>query len=150
LGRREVYVISISKYLNSAQKGRSEQAPQSEGLLRFSQAVLRDLQQFVLTPDGDEGLRSQLLQLQNSLRSDLTEAEVEHAEQSISSILAAHRASSRRAGAQQVMEMQHVFDILNQALVVLTEGSDRGTTRLAAIQESLQKTARMQDVTSIK
>jgi hypothetical protein len=49
-----------------------------------------------------------------------------------------------------VVEAQHIFALLNQALVVLTEGNDRDVSRLAKIQESLQRTARMRDMTSIK
>jgi hypothetical protein len=147
-------MISISKYLYAERKNKSaDPAPQSHlptDFFHFSSCILEGIGQFVLTGDAGEELRSQLLQVGNALRADLKPAEVSQAAQSVSSILAAHRESRQRAGVEQLVEAQHIFAMLNQALVILAEGNDRGISRLATIQESLHRAATMRDMASLK
>ena len=146
-------MISIRKYLNAERRREAE--PErgshfSEELYTFSSSILEYIDQFVLTGEAGEPLRSQLLQVKEALRPDLKADEASLAGETVASILAAHQASSQRAGVHQMVEAQYIFGLLNQALVVLTEGSDRDVTRLATIQESLQRTGRMRDMASMK
>jgi hypothetical protein len=147
-------MISIRKFLHAGQGTEAaEQGPGSqfpEDLCRLSSRILGSVDQFVLTGDSSGALRSRLLEVKDALRPDLGTDEASLAAESVSSILAAHHASSQQAVAEQLVEAQHIFAILNQALVVLSEGSDRDVSRLGIIQESLQRTATMRDMASLK
>jgi len=147
-------MISISKYLNAERRNQAaepEPSPRfSEALCRFSSGILEDINQFVLRGDAGASLRPQLLLVKDALRPDLKADEASLAADSVSSILAAHHASSQRAGAEQLVEAQHIFAMLNQALVILAEGNDRGVSRLVTIQDSLQRAATMHDIASMK
>jgi hypothetical protein len=147
-------MISIRKYLNGERTNDAAQPEAgsqfSENLLRFSSAVLDSIHDFVLTGDGGQARRPQLLAVKESLRRDLTAEEASRGASSVARLLADHQASLKRAGAEQVIEAQHLFAMLNQALVVLTEGSERGMSQLGTIQESLQRASTLRDVTSMK
>jgi hypothetical protein len=116
----------------------------------FSSRILTSIGQFVLNGDTSAELRGKLLQVQETLRADLKPDEMSLAEESVSSILAAHQESLRREGVEQFLETQHLFAMLNQALAILAQGNERGVSRLATIQESLQRTATMRDMASLK
>ncbi len=122
----------------------------SEELYEFASAILGHINQYVLTGEASQPLRSQLLQVRDALRPDLRAEEASAASQTVSAILSAHQASSQQAAVHQLMEAQNIFALLNQALVVFAEGNDRDVSRLAAIQESLQRTSRMRDMSSMK
>jgi len=147
-------MISIRKFLNAEQRNEAaEPGPGShfsEDLWRLSSSILACVNQFVLNGDSSAALRSRLLVVKDSLRPDLGADEASLAADSVSSILANHHASSQRAVAEQLVEAQHIFAMLNQALVVLSEGSDRDVSRLGAIQDSLQRAATMRDMASLK
>jgi hypothetical protein len=147
-------MISIRKYLTA--DGRNQAAtpePESQldgGLLGFSRGILDQINQFVLAGDASEPRRARLLQVKDALRPDLKPNEAARAAESVSAVLAAHQAFSQGAGVEQLVEVQHIFGMLNQALVVLAESNDRGVSRLSSIQESLQRTTAMRDLPSMK
>jgi hypothetical protein len=146
-------MISIRKYLNSSRKDEGGPEPQlllSENLCKFSAAILDSIHQFVLTDDAGKARRSQILQLRDSLRADWNAEEAAQAASQVSSILSVNQSSAKRAGVEQLLEAQHILAMLNQALVVLAEGSDRGVSRLATIQESLQRVSIMRDMSQMK
>jgi hypothetical protein len=147
-------MISIRKFLNADQRNEAAEpepvSQVSEDLCRLSSRILASVNQFVLTGDSNAALRSRLIQVKDALRPDVGADEASLAAESVSSILAAHHASSQRAVAEQLVEAQHIFAMLNQALVVLSEGSDRDVSRLGAIQELLQRTGTMRDMASLK
>lgn len=151
-------MISIRKYWNTEgnSEGKSESvqaatdAQSPENLHTFASGVLGCINQFVLTGETANELRSRLLLVGESLRPALNSDEASQALASVSSVLASHHASAQRAGVEQTVEAQNVFGLLNQALVVLSEGNDRDLSRLATIQESLQRTASMRDLASLK
>lgn len=145
-------MISIRKYLNAEQKKPTGDAGPAvaEDLCILSSAILDCINQFVLTGDANESPRSRLVQVKEALRPDLTPDEAARAAESVSSILAAHQAFTQRAAAEQLTEARHIFEMLNQALVVLGEGNERGFSRLFTIQESLQRASKMRDMSSLK
>ena len=145
-------MISIRKYLNAEQKKPAEDAYShfAEDLCRLSSGILDCISQFVLSGDANESPRSRLLQVKEALRPDLKLDEAVRAAESVSSILAAHHSFAQRAGVEQLAEAQHIFGMLNQALVVLGEGNERGFSRLCTIQESLQRASKMRDMPSLK
>jgi hypothetical protein len=147
-------MISIRRYLNAEAKNQSSDPepglPITGDLCAFARAVLDQINQFVLTADAGESLRSQLLQVRDSLRPNLKPDEAARAAASVSSTLAAHHASSKRAAGEQIIEAQHVFSMLNEALVVLADGNDRAISRLGTIQESLQRTTTMRDMSALR
>jgi hypothetical protein len=147
-------MISIRKYLNGEENNDAAQpeagARFSENLLRLSSAVLDSINDFVLIGDGGQARRSKLLVVKESLRPDLTAEEASRGASTVGRLLADHQASLKQAGTEQVVEAQHLFAMLNQALVVLTEGNERGMSRLGTIQESLQRASTMRDVVSMK
>jgi hypothetical protein len=147
-------VISIRRYLNTEQRNQAAgPEPDSHSpaeLCALLAGVLECISQFVLTGEANEAPRSRLLEVKEALRPDLKPEEAARAAESVSSILAAHHAFSQRAGVAQLVEAQHIFGMLNQALVVLADGNDQGFSRLFKIQESLQRTAKMRDMPSLK
>lgn len=147
-------MISIKKYLNAERPNKradpSPHAQISADFCRFSSGILDSIGQFVLTGDAGDELRSRLLDVRDALRPDLQPDQLSLAAESVSSVLAAHRESVQSTAVETLVETQHIFAMLNQALVVLAEGNDRGVSRLATIQESLQRAATMRDLTSLK
>ena len=147
-------MISIRKYLNGGSRNEaSEPNPDSqfsESLCSLLSGILDGINKSVLTGPEGEALRSKLIEVRAGLRPDLMAEEASLAGESVSSVLTAHQLSVQRAGVQQLLEAQHIFSMLNQALVVLAEGNDRGFSRLATIQESLQRAATMRDMASMK
>lgn len=145
-------MISIRKYLYGAFEN-AEAAPHSdatEGMHVFSSAVLNAIQQFVLTGDNSEPLRSRLAALRNSLSTGWQPEESIEAGAAVSAILAEYRESIQRTAVSQTIEMQHIFAMLNQALIILAEGRDRSVSKLNQIQESLQRTSMIQDIVDLK
>jgi hypothetical protein len=151
-GRGQQQVISIGRYLNGQRRnpGTEPSVHFSGDLCGFSSAILECINQFVLTGDVNETLRAELLQVKDALRPDLKPDELSMAAESVSSVLAAHHESSKRTASDQALEAQHIFAVLNQALVVLAEGNDQSLSRLATIQESLHRSSTLRDITSLK
>lgn len=147
-------MISIRRYLNPEERRQSaDPEPDSQvagDLCGLARAVLDQINRFVLTGDASESLRSQLLQVKDSLRPNLRPEEAARAAESVSSTLAAHHSSSKRAAGEQIIEAQHIFSMLNEALVVLADGNDRAISRLGTIQESLQRTTTMRDMSALR
>jgi hypothetical protein len=161
-------MISIRKYLYSAAHKRGSQIPVrdagnmaceaenavyetgNEAFFGFSAGVLDSIESYVLNGAQDESARSQVGELKEGLRPDWTADEASQALHELCRILATKNEAAQQKGMKQAVEMQHIFAMLNQALIVLAEGKDRSVARLNRIQESLQRAAVIDDMVALK
>jgi hypothetical protein len=145
-------MISIRKYLH--QRGEPKvSGPTSDRCepgCRFSASLLDSINAFTLAGDACKALRGQVELVRDSLRPDWTPEQYGEAEVSVTRILNEYAASTRRAATNQAGEMQHIFAMLNQALIVLAEGRDQSVSRLSQIQQRLVQTSRIQDIVAMK
>jgi hypothetical protein len=77
-------------------------------------------------------------------------AEMSQALEALGRILAQQTEAGQQHAVGQAIEMQHIFAMLNQALIVLAEGKDRSVARLNRIQESLQQASMIDDMVALK
>jgi hypothetical protein len=147
-------MISIRKYMNGDSAKKDQPAvvdpESSEALYGLAAGVLEGIVQHVLSDEQCAPLRSQLLEIRNTLRPDWTNEEVSQALTAVNRILAKQRAASQQHAVSQGIEMQHIFAMLNQALIVLAEGKDRSIARLNRIQESMQRACVIEDMVALK
>src|ERR1700760_4809155 len=147
-------MISIKKYLSGEPSGKASAAVLDvelpDGLLNFSQGVLEGVQQFAFNGKVEEPLREQVTQLKNGLRSDWTTEESSRALNSFRGILAQKDASLKDEAIRNAVEMQHIFAMLNEAMIVLADGKERSIARLNRIQENLQRASVIEDIVALK
>jgi hypothetical protein len=145
-------MISIRKYLNmNAGGGREALDPDSKDALHsLLCGVLDAINQHVLSGDACGPQRLEVTQLREAVQRGWTEEEGAQAAHAISRILAEHHETVSRGATSLTVEMQHIFAMLNQALIVLADGHDRSVARLIKIQESLLRTSMIQDIVALK
>lgn len=142
-------ITSIGKFLTSSgtpQAGR----PESGVLHSCSIGIIECISRTVFSGDNCAHLRSQLSQLQDALTPDLKPQEASRVLGLLSGLLEEYRSTSRQAALAQTVEVQHIFAMLNQALIVLSDGRDSSVARLNKIQASLQQTSMIQDIVALK
>jgi len=147
-------MISIRKYLysDSAKAGpvASVDPESTEALFGFASGVLECINRHVLSGEQCAPLRTQLTQLRDDIRPDWTAEEAARALETVARTLAQQKAAVQQSAVSQTIEMQHIFAMLNQALIVLAGGNDRSIARLNRIQESLQRAAMIEDMVALK
>jgi hypothetical protein len=154
-------MISIRKYLYGSAQKRGSNAPVceaesvgyeagNEAFFGFSAGVLDSIESYVLNGAQDESARSQMGELKEGLRPDWTPDDASQALHALCRILANKSEAAQQKGVKQAVEMQHIFAMLNQALIVLAEGKDRSVARLNRIQESLQRASVIDDMVALK
>lgn len=145
-------MISIRKYLNQGNGKVGEPAvagPRDvlEGLLCD---VLDGLGQYVLTGADRGPQRLEVSTIKESVRPGLAAEDAAQAAQTISRILARNHETVDRNATSLTVEMQHIFAMLNQALIVLAEGRDRSVSRLNKVQDALSRASMIQDIVALK
>ena len=147
-------MISLFKGLYASQRaGSSDEAvsASAEALHQFCSSILDSTAQQVLAGKGFEPLRQRLGEVQNILRAeDFQPDQLIQAAQTFSAVLSEYRLQSRQAAVAQAIEVQHIFAMLNQALIVLAEGRDKSVSRLSEIQGALQRTSLIEDIVALK
>jgi hypothetical protein len=119
-------------------------------ILHLSTGLLESINRNVLVGDGFAALRKQVDEVKDSLLQAESIEQITQAEPAISAVLAKYRADTQQAAVAQAIEVQHIFAMLNHALIVVSEGSDRSVTRLSEIQLSLQQTSKIRDIVALK
>jgi len=145
-------ITSIGKYLTSRER---QQLPvpshvSAEPFRALCNGIIKCINHSVLTGDGCEGPRSELSRLTLGLTIEAKEEETAQVLDLISRVLSNHQSAARQTALDQAVEVQHIFAMLNQALIVLAEGSDRSVSRLSRIQELLQRTSQIKDIVALK
>src|ERR1039458_5050382 len=147
-------MISIRKYLYSDSAKTSQavavDSESTQALYGFASDVLECINQHVLSGEQCAPLRSQLIQLRDGLRLDWTTEEAAEAAEAVGRTLAQQKAATQQSAVSQAIEMQHIFAMLNQALIVLAGGNDRSIARLNRIQESVQQACQIEDMVALK
>jgi hypothetical protein len=147
-------MISIRKYLYSDSAKTSQavavDSESTQALYGFASDVLKCIDQHVLSGEQCAPLRSQLIQLRDGLRLDWTTEEASQAAEAVGRTLAQQKAATQQSAVSQAIEMQHIFAMLNQALIVLAGGNDRSIARLNRIQESVQQACQIEDMVALK
>lgn len=145
-------MISIRKYLNlpGSDSSVTPDVYSAEALLRFSAAVLDGIQRHVLTDAADEQRRRQVSEVKEALGAEWHPEEASLAAHTICRLLGEYSSRSRETALNQTIEMQHIFAMLNQALIVLAQGKDQSVARLNKIQDSLQRTSMIGDIVALK
>jgi hypothetical protein len=145
-------MISIRKYLNMSARGGPEPADPDpdDPLQSFLCGVLDGINRYVLTGEANRPQRLEIKHIRKAVRPGWTPEEALEAQTSACRILSEHQASVQRSATNLTVEMQHIFAMLNQALIVLAEGRDRTVARLNKIQASLSRTSMIQDIVALK
>ena len=122
----------------------------SEAIYKLLRGLLENINRYVLIGDGLAPHRQQVDQVKDSLMQAESAEEISQAEVGVSGILAKYRGDTQQAAMVQAIEVQHIFAILNHALIVMAEGSDRSVSRLSEIQNTLQRTSKMRDLVAMR
>ncbi len=112
--------------------------------------LLDCIEKFVLSGEQDEPLRAELTHLNSGVSPNWSLEEAAQAVEAVRRILRRKNEALQQKGVKQAIEMQHIFAMLNQALIVLAEGKDRSVARLNRIQESLQRAYLIDDMVALK
>src|SRR5579884_3272008 len=142
-------IISLRRYLDRAEAPADPPAS-SEPLLKLASGICDGIQQHVLCARDDIELQAEFSRLRERLSPALGVEEAKLLNDEISNVLFRYSTSAQKKSAALTVQVQHILSILNQALLGVANGSQRSMTRLQKIQESLQKTSLMQDMTALK
>jgi hypothetical protein len=145
-------MISIRRYLDmepAVRRGPLE-SETTDTLQALLSGVLEAINQYVLTGYARAAERLKITQLKEAVKPGWSQAETLQAQNSISQILAEYSETNQRSATTLTVEMQHIFAMLNQALVVLAEGRDRSVVRLNKILEALSRISMIEDVVALK
>ncbi len=147
-------MISIRKYLygESAKTGTAAAgtAGAADALQALALGLLDCILEQALSGEFRDSTHSQLTQLKGAIRPGCTAEEASQALETVGRLLAQQRAAAQSKSVSQAVEMQHIFAMLNQALIVLAEGKDRSVARLNRVQESLQQACMIEDIVALK
>ena len=145
-------MISIFNHLYRSDGTRRAEAEGGgpEALGRFTLGLLENISRYVLTGDGFEELRRQLDETREALIHAESRDAISGAESTVARILAEYRGDSQQAAMAQAVEIQHIFALLNHALIVMSDGRDRSVSRLSEIQNQLERTSKLRDIVAMK
>jgi len=145
-------MISIRKYLDMDRAGGREAVDRESGeaLHALLCGVLGAINQHVLTGDACGPQRLEVAQIKEAVRPGWSAEEALRAETALSQILVEHYETVQRSATALTIEMQHIFAMLNQALIVLGEGRDRSVARVTRILESLSRISMIEDMVALK
>jgi hypothetical protein len=145
-------LISIfdQRYRSDGKPRAQSKADLTGAISRLWCGVVGSINRYVLTGDGNAPLRQSLDQVKDSLLQAGSAEEISKAEADVSGILAKYRGETQQAGMVQAIEVQHIFAMLNNALIVMAEGSERSVSRLSEIHNTLQRTANIRDMVAMK
>jgi hypothetical protein len=146
---RQMAMISRRKYWDATAAQKHSEAAEpvfGDTLYRFCSALLEAIHGEVLTVDGCDAFRRRWSELTDSLRPDWQPEDGSAAEDTARRIISEYRTAVQLSAAQQAIEIQQIFAIVNQALIVMSEGKDRTVSRLNGIQESLHRASMINDI----
>ena len=144
-------MISIFKHLYEGAGDRANPEPAfAADLCQLSLSILESIGRHVLTGDSSEAFRRRLDAAKGSLQTDPVPERLLETAGLVTATLADHQAAAQDAAIAQAVEVQHIFGMLNHALIVLAEGRDRSVSRLSEIQKSLHQASRIKDIVAMK
>jgi hypothetical protein len=145
-------MISIfdRRYRSDGENRPESNADPSEAILMLSSGLLGSINRHVLAGDGFAALRKQVDEVKGSILHAESVEQVTKAEAAISAILAKYHGDTQQAAMTQAIEVQNIFALLNNALIVMSEGIDRSVSRLSKIQTSLQHASNIRDIVALK
>jgi hypothetical protein len=145
-------MISILSYLNqnNAKPRDKARVDPTQAFGALSVNLLDGILRQVLSGEGFGTLRRELEETRESLLRAETAEQISRVEATVARILAQYRADTQQAAMAQAVEVQHIFAMLNHALIVMAEGRDRSVSRLSEIQDTLQRTSRIPDIVALK
>ena len=143
-------MISIRKYMDRARGGVPLDPESSDSLHSLLCGVLGTINQHVLTGDAYGPQRLEVTQIKETVQPCLTMKEAFQAENAVSQILAQHHETVQRSATAIMVEMQHIFAMLNQAVIVLAEGHDQSVARVTKVLESLSRISVIEDIVALK
>lgn len=142
---------SIGRFLSTKTAQKSAQAVASAGgPYDFSLGIIECINRTILAGENYSHLRSQLELAGGQITPDLNPEQARALLDSITQVLSEFRSTTQQSALAQAVEVQHIFAMLNQALIVLADGRDRSVARLNEIQQSLQRTSMIQDIVALK
>jgi uncharacterized protein YfkK (UPF0435 family) len=121
-----------------------------QALFNLLCGLLESVNRCVLAGDSYADHRGELDHVSDSLVRAESANEIAEAGSGVSRILTKYRVDSQRAAVAQVIEVQNILAMLNQALIVLSEGSDRSVSRLTHVQSMLERTRKLRDIMEMK
>jgi hypothetical protein len=145
-------LISIRKYLDYRDPkliGLIDPAG-SLGLLDLCSAIFDHLNEFVLSGDSFDDLRTKIVVLQETLSPGLHPEQAQQIGDSVRGILAGHSSRLRETVQCANVEMQHIVEVLSQALIAMAGGSARSVSRLQKLQKTLHRTSMIQDDAALR
>lgn len=145
-------MISIfhNRYRSDGTRRSEADGGASEALGRLALGLIENVCRYVLTGDGYEKLRQQMDGTREALLQAGSEEAIGQADSAVARILAEYRADSQQAAMAQAVEVQHIFALLNHALIVMSDGRDRSVSRLSDIQTQLERTSKLRDIVAMK
>lgn len=143
-------MVSIRKYLDllahedSVSPGDSV-SPAASILSGLCAGILRQIGVSVLARVPGSDLRTSLDQVSAGINATISAEAARRVEEDVRGVLASYVANQREAEQRIASETQHIVGVLNDALMVLSGGSQRSVSRLKKIQDSLHHTSRIRD-----
>jgi hypothetical protein len=126
------------------------EAAVSAALRQLSIGLLESVSRNVLVGQGLDPLRHQLDEIRGSLPGVESAEQLSQVKSAMSNVLDQYQSTVQQAAAAQAVEVQHIFAMLNHALIVMAEGRDRSVSRLGEIQTRLEQTSMMRDIVALK
>jgi hypothetical protein len=145
-------MISIfdPRYWSDGKLRGGAKASPSEAIIGLVSGMLQSISRYVLTGDNRAPLREEIDRVTESLFHAESVDQILAAESAVSGVLARYRRDAQQAATAQTIEVQHIFAILNHALIVMAEGSDRSVSRLNQVQVALQHASGLRDIFAMK
>lgn len=144
-------MISIQKYLRDRGARPGAASSRSELLLNICLSLFESINSCVLTGDSAAASRAEVCGLAEKLRGDLQPEQADELRSSARRILSGYRETRGETASERAAEeVQQIVGALSQALSLVACGGERSISRLERIQEMLQQTAAIQDVSDLR
>jgi len=145
-------MVSIRKYLDmhGPSTPMPSKTPGSAVLAGLCSRILDHITAYVLTGEAGSDPKAGFEQVKARLGAQTSGEEAARVEDSVRAVLAGHAAHQRENAQRIAVETQHIVGVLNNALMVMSGGSQRSVSRLQHIQESLQRTSLIRDAQGLR